>query len=627
MRYRNTVLAAFAVGLTISCQPAAGAQAAPAALVPSDASGQKVLFVQSAEQAIQGITSLGFVDTDGSKLRAIAVAYDRSIPASAVGKDTFRIEDYGMTLQDRDLTQGKDPGEIKRVYVNDAPSLSEEGGKASGRYVIIEVNTDYQTSRFPRSYAITMYAGVTQQKAIRTQDGIILPADQEVTNYTQQTYVGFDPQTGGNRAPETYNYANDGAYTIAGIEDYQLHTIENGTAFHATHCFDEANGKYWDFDLPYALYVPADYDPQKAYGLVLHIHDAGSMSADPRLTLTESQAAANYASAKFQELAKQNGLAGVIVLCPAIPEFYTMDAEHPHYNMRMARDNWTLSCAEPAIWELMDKITQEYHIDPDRIYGSGQSMGGMTVMAMAAQRDNYFAALLPMSCKWGNNFNKDYPFDGTSYYNMPADGRIVWQKDSDGQAVDYNNWFYLVSDDNILYLNTEQENTEYRVLYQDLAGTAVPQQKLVLDDKTTAGKRDAVIRRLVAEPNTTGIYQAVLTGNVSHMSAWFYGHGTPACYEWLLKQTRQTELARPKLPLNRPFVRAEQQKKTADHIYSVDRKDPSKIVYYPTGRRGAGTQGYNSGVTALGSAASLPPGWLPSSAEKSERTDDTDTTH
>lgn len=99
------------------------------------------------------------------------------------------------------------------------------------------------------------------------------------------------------------------------------------------------------------------------------------------------------------------------------------------------------------------------------------------------------------------------------------------------------------------------------------------------------------------------------------MSAWFYGHDTPACYDWMLKQTRQTEMARPKLPLNRPFALADSQKKTADHIYSVDRQDPSKVVYYPTGKRGAGTEGYNSGVTALGSAASLPPGWTPDNPE------------
>lgn len=432
MNRKTRAILSLAVLLSLgTAAPVWAAEAPPAPQVQQ----QEPDFVTTADQAIRDVRTVGFVDTDGSKLKAIVLSYDRPIPATAVDASTFAIEDYGMTLREQDLTQGTSPGALKRVYVNDVPDTDAAGGKASGSYVILEVNTDYQTGRFPRSYAITMYAGVTQQKAIRTAEGIILPSDQAVTNYTKETYVGYDPQTGKSRPPESYNYAKEGDYQIKGIEGYQLHTIEDGTAFHATHCFDEANGKYWDFDLPYALYVPADYSPQKKYGLVLHIHDAGSMSSDPRLTLTESQAAANYASASFQALAKKNGLDGVIVVCPAIAEFYPMDAANPHYNLRMARDNWTLSCAEPAIWELMDAITQQYAIDPDRIYGSGQSMGGMTVMAMAAQRDNYFAALLPMSCKWGNNFNKEYPFNGTSYYSMPADGKLVWQKDSDGRWI------------------------------------------------------------------------------------------------------------------------------------------------------------------------------------------------
>ena len=257
------------------------------------------------------------------------------------------------------------------------------------------------------------------------------------------------------------------------------------------------------------------------------------------LTLTESQAAANFASDQFQNEAKKRGLDGVIIVCPAITEFYDMDKDNPHYSLRMARDNWTLSCAAPAIWELMDYITANYSIDRNRIYGSGQSMGGMTIMAMAAQRDNYFAALLPMSCKWGNNFNKDYPFDGTVYYNAPADGNIIWKTDSDGHPANYNNWFYMISDDNILYLNTANENIEYRLLYNDLQGVTIPTAELVLDENTTPEKRNKVISELTRMPNKTGIYEAVLSGNVSHMSAWFYGHGTPACYTWLLSQTRK----------------------------------------------------------------------------------------
>ena len=515
-----------------------------------------------------------------------------------------------MTLSKNDLTQGTNPGIITKVYLNDKPEIAS-CSKSHGSYVIIETNTDYQGSCFPRSYAITMAADVKQEKPLCLKDKIITPSIMGASNYTEQSYVGYDPNTGKNRTPETYDYANAGTYTIAGLEGYQLHTIENGTAFHATHCFDEANGKYWDFDLPYAIYVPKDYNAHKRYGLVLHIHDAGSMSSDPMLTLTESQAAANFASNKFQNEAKKRGLDGVIIVCPAITEFYDMDKDNPHYSLRMARDNWTLSCAAPAIWELMDYITANYYIDRNRIYGSGQSMGGMTIMAMAAQRDNYFAALLPMSCKWGNNFNKDYPFDGTVYYNAPADGNIIWKTDSDGHPANYSNWFYMISDDNILYLNTANENIEYRLLYNDLQGVTIPTAELVLDENTTPEKRNKVISELTRMPNKTGIYEAVLSGNVSHMSAWFYGHGTPACYTWLLSQTRKTEMARPKLPLDRPFVLADAQIHTEDRIFSQDRQNPEKVSYYPTGKHVAGTEGYNSGLTALGSDETLAPGWKP----------------
>lgn len=562
-----------------------------------------------ADEAITAMKALGFVDTDGSKLKAIALTYDREIPASAISKDTFQVKDYGTTLSEKDLTQGKDAGVISKVYVNSSPAVSKKGTAASGRYVIIEVNRDYQTGRFPRSYKITMAASVKQVKDIQTEEGTILPSKEGKKNSVPYTYISYDPQTGKNRAPEQYDYAVDGTYTIDGLSGYELHTIEKGNAFRAYHCFDEANGKYWDFDLPYALYVPKDYNPTGKYGLVLHIHDAGSMSSDPMLTLTESQAAANYASPYFQNLAKEKGLDGVIVLCPAVAEFYPMDKENPEYSLRMARDNWTLSCAAPAIWELMDHITRTYSIDRNRIYGSGQSMGGMTVMAMASQRDNYFAALLPMSCKWGNNMDKSYPFNDETYYSAPADGSIIWKKDSHGNPCDYNNWFYMISDDNILFINTKGENAEYRILYHDLAGVDIPSADLLLDSTTTAEKRSAAIRSLTAQKNSTGIYQATLTGNVSHMSAWFYGHGTPACYEWLLSQTRKAEMARKKLPLNRPFALADKQVQTDDRLFYEDRRNPDNKIYYPTGKRGSGTSDYNSGLTALGSSAVLPPGW------------------
>ena len=60
-------------------------------------------------------------------------------------------------------------------------------------------------------------------------------------------------------------------------------------------------------------------------------------------------------------------------------------------------------------------------------------------------------------------------------------------------------------------------------------------------------------------------------------------------------------MARPKLPLDRPFVLADTQIHTEDRIFSQDRQNPRKSSYYPTGKYGAGTEGYNSGLTVLGS--------------------------
>lgn len=578
------------------------------ALAACASTGNSVKAELSADDAIESVTTLGFVDVDGSKTYAIAVKYTVDLAGAEIGLDSFEVADYGTTLTEKNLDMGKNPGMPLKAYINTVPEVSSKGGTVKGSYVIIEVNTEYQVNRFARSWKVTMAAGVKQVKPITTKRNVILPGTKAKTNYEVITYIGFNPMTGQARDPEYYNYALDGTYTIKGIEKYELHKIEDGTAFHAVNCYDEANGKYWNFDLPYALYVPEDYNPTKKYALVLHIHDAGSMSTDPMLTLTEAQGPNNYASEAFQNLAKEQGLGGAIVVCPAIDEFFAMDAENPKYDLRMARDNYTLSCGAPAIWQLMDSMTEKYSIDTNRIYGSGQSMGGMTVMAMAAQRDNYFAGILPLSCVWGSNFNKEQKLAGKTYFNAPADGEIIWNVDSDGNACDYNNWFYLISDDNMLYMNTVTA-PEYQILYEDLVGVKAESAILELGPDTTAEARNVVVRELVSRESELGMYFVSLTGNVGHMSAWFYGHGTFAAYEWLLRQTRESEMKRAKLDLDKPFMWANTQIQTDARIYSTA-KDGTK-TYYPTGMLGAGTVGYNSGCSALGSSDKLAPGWVP----------------
>jgi predicted peptidase len=541
----------------------------------------------SADTAIVSVRAIGFVASDGAKLSAIDIEYSVELDGSDVSLDKYTINDY--TIRTKPACEiGSDPGAATEAYVKDKT------------HVIIEVNTDYQLGAVAESYKWAMMAGVTQTGAINARTKIITPGTGEVKNYEVV-------EVPGHNGVEYRDYAVDGKYAIEGTEVFQLFTKESGTAFRATDCWEEATGQRVAVDLPYALYVPEEYDPRLKYALVLHVHDAGFMGDDPMIALTESQGPVNFASKQVQQIAKAQGLGGAIVVCPQIADA-----------LRSTRDDYSLSAAVPATWQLMDYITDTYNIDMDRIYGEGQSMGGMQIGAMAAHRDNYFAAWWANGCQWGSNFNLDDPtYNGKPYYQAPACGDIIWTHDADGNRVDYRNWYYLVSDDNILISNCEGDGfstsvwKEFKYLYKDLAGAEIPYASF--DPLTTSRvDQNAALRSLFAQPNELGIYWAAFEGG-NHGATWIYSHCLLAAYEWLLSQTRESELQRGKLELNKPFEPADIQLEEADRAIALTSPAASP-KYLKTSKYGAGTVCYNSalyGFSPSGITLIQPPGWLP----------------
>lgn len=547
-----------------------------------------------ADEAIVGVQTVGFVDTDGAKLSAIAVEYRVDLTGAQVEPDLFHVDDYGLSSGSGKCELGSDPGRPLRAYVNDIPDRSPSGGSGRGNYVILEVNTEYQLAEAALSYRLAMYAGVKQTGTIRADGCTVTPGTREVTNYTVTPVPVFQNMI-------DCKLADDGTYVIHGIEGYRLFTKAEGSAFHAVHCFEEATGEYQDVDLPYALFVPEDYDPAKRYALILHIHDAGFLGDDPLLTLTEAQGPANFASGSVQQLLKKQGLGGLIVAAPQI-----------NFPLRSTRDNWTVSAAVPATWQLLDHLTRIYSIDPDRIYASGQSMGAMQALAMAAQRDNYFAGILAVGCQWGTNYNKDFPFQGEIYHAAPADGTLIRTTDAHGNPCDYNNWFHMISDDNILIASCTGDRfatgvwNELKFLYSDLAGASIPHavwNPLTLSED----EQNARLRELTGRENRLGFRWVSFEGG-NHMATWVYAHRLSAAYEWLFARTREEEMSRGKLPLDRPFVPAAQQLRTPDRLLGI--RD-GKEVYYLTGQPGAGTADYNT--TTYGRAGKLLtwPNWKP----------------
>lgn len=561
-----------------------------------------------ADEVIKDVHAIGFVDADGAKLRAIAVEYDAVLKAESVSVDDFVVADYG-TLASPKCELGENPGAVTRVYVNDKPETAGTG-KTEGKYVIIEVNTDYQLASVAKKYAAALAAGVKQVGSVESDKGLIVPAVEMVKNYDHVVIEGKKPN--GQPKRDEYDLAREGTYTIEGIEGYELHSVALGNAFHATNCFDEADGKLHDFDLAYALYVPEDYDPKGNYGLVLHIEDAGFLgtdeaTCDPMIVLTEGQAPANFASAEVQAMAKKNGMDGLIVVCP---QFYEA--------IRTTRDNWSISCGVAGTWQLLDSLTEKYSIDENRIYGTGQSMGGMQVVAMAAQRDNYFAGIWLPGCQWGSCYNLEVPYSSFNspaarYYSSAdatiwrtdADGNSTVETNSAGEKVVARNWYYLVSDDNILVTSCAGDAfastvwQEFWYLVKDMGGTEFPIASVKpLED--SVDEMNAAMRKLTATENDTGFYWMLQDGG-SHMLTWVYAHKMDAGYEWLLSQKREDEMARGKIAqMANPWKAAD-----AETAAAVNAADPNREIgrlygtpsgeYFAVPAAGAGTAGYNSG--------------------------------
>ncbi|WP_296332966.1 hypothetical protein [uncultured Treponema sp.] len=128
----------------------------------------------SADEAIVGVSVIGTIGMDGSKPRAIVVEYDRDLSGTKLDLSTFAVWDYGLSLSEKDLNSGKEAGKPLAVYLNEEPELSQKGGTKKGRYVIIEVNTDYSVGRYARSYKATMAAGVTQTNAVEHRERQLL---------------------------------------------------------------------------------------------------------------------------------------------------------------------------------------------------------------------------------------------------------------------------------------------------------------------------------------------------------------------------------------------------------------------------------------------------------------------
>jgi pimeloyl-ACP methyl ester carboxylesterase len=112
----------------------------------------------------------------------------------------------------------------------------------------------------------------------------------------------------------------------------------------------------------YGLYVPASYRPDKEYALVVCLHGAG-FTGDAYLERWQTRLGEDY-----------------ILACPTL-----------------IQGTWWTRTAEDLVLATIRVVTAKYRIDPDRIFLTGMSNGGIGTYLIGSHHATRFAGLAPMA--------------------------------------------------------------------------------------------------------------------------------------------------------------------------------------------------------------------------------------
>jgi pimeloyl-ACP methyl ester carboxylesterase len=111
-----------------------------------------------------------------------------------------------------------------------------------------------------------------------------------------------------------------------------------------------------------ALSIPLTYQPSKGYGLIICLHGAG-FTGDAYLERWQARLGEDY-----------------ILACPTYPA-----------------GAWFTRRAEELVLATIRQVRQRYHIDPDRIFLTGMSNGGIGAWLIGMHHAPLFAGLAPMA--------------------------------------------------------------------------------------------------------------------------------------------------------------------------------------------------------------------------------------
>lgn len=141
-----------------------------------------------------------------------------------------------------------------------------------------------------------------------------------------------------------------------------------------------------ELTIPYRIYIPFNYDPNKKYPLLLNLHGAGNRGSDNKRHLLFINRPLSNPELSVDE---------AIILYP-----------HCALENKWVHTNWYAGSYDleqvpeseelKAVLDILEQVRKTYSIDPDRICLTGYSMGGYGTWNLLMNHPDLFAAAVPM---------------------------------------------------------------------------------------------------------------------------------------------------------------------------------------------------------------------------------------
>lgn len=245
--------------------------------------------------------------------------------------------------------------------------------------------------------------------------------------------------------------------------------------------------------MSYNLFIPERYDKNKEYPLVLFMADASTVNKDTKVPLTQGYGGVIWATAEDQ--AKH-------------PCFVLV----PQYVTKTVNDDFEMSYEVEMTIRLLNAVIDQYNIDKNRLYTTGQSMGGMMSMYFNIAHPNLFAASVFVGCQWDTE--KMGGFINDKFFYIVAAGD---EKAPKGMAA----------------LKTVLEKEGAKI------STAEWSAKLPREEQ------EAQVEKLLSEGNhinfvvfTLGSVQPESGKGNEHMNSFDYAYKLEGVRDWLFKQSK-----------------------------------------------------------------------------------------